>query len=163
MQPYYIYYYRNIPNLSADDTPYIIKMIDNSIESELILIKYYESVNGNKDTIYNKLIKDAKSHINILKTIYGNLSGKSYNKDKTLEKNIDSVKSAIIENIELSKMYRKILYYMKNQVHRYMLFDIIIDNINNSILLNMLMNETVKWPFLFWLMILIYIYDILLL
>ena len=143
MQPYYIYY-RSMPTLPIDDTPYIIKMIDDAIRSELMLINYYESINDNNDNVYYSLIRNAKSHIYILKTIYGNLSGKSYNKDIPKENKIKTISDAIIKNIELSKMYRTILYSMKNQTHRYMLFDIIIDNINNSILLNMIMNETVK-------------------
>jgi len=41
----------------------------------------------------------------------------------------------IIDIIDLSKKLRKLIYGLKNQTYKYMLFDILIDNMNNLIIL----------------------------
>lgn len=142
MQPLYWYNLRSMQNPELDDTSYLNKMITMLIEDENILINSYEymqSISNQEDkNIFKNLIKDSKTHINMLMTIYGNLNNKVYNAVISNFEVVKNIRSLIIKNIEMSKKYRKILFGARTKVHRYMILDILIDNINGSTLLNML-------------------------
>lgn len=146
MQPIYLYYYRNIGNPPMDDRPYINKMISESINEENNLIASYQEL-LDKETnevnikIYKSMINDAKTHIRLLETIYGNLNGKVFNEQIEIDDISTNIKDIIYRNVELSKKYRKILYAMKNNTHKYMMFDLVVDTINNDTLLDVLKNS----------------------
>ena len=93
----------------------------------------------NIDTgIIDNIIKDSEKNLKLLEIMYSNINGKPY---KHIESEIgytSSIKEMIIKNINLSKKIRTILYGVKNNTHKYMAFDIIVDNINNISLLNLL-------------------------
>ena len=143
MQPLYLYYYRNM-NPPLDDTPYINNLIRELIEDEKRIIESFEylshhELNIENEKIYKDMINDSKDHIRILKVIYTNINNKLYEDDSDDKDVITNLKDIVLLNVVMSKKYRKILYSLKSDVHRFMLNDIIIDNTNNSILLNMLM------------------------
>jgi len=129
-------------NPELDDTSYLNNMITMLIEDENIMINSYEYMlnNSNQEDkkIYRNLIKDSKTHINLLMTIYGNLNNKIYNGVTSNFEVIKDIRSLIIKNVEMSKKYRKILFGARTKVHRYMILDILIDNINSNTLLNLL-------------------------
>ncbi|MCK9470580.1 MAG: hypothetical protein WC006_08690 [Bacilli bacterium] len=142
MQPLFWYNLRNMQNPELDDTSYLNNMITMLIEDENIMINSYEYMlnNSNQEDkkIYRNLIKDSKTHINLLMTIYGNLNNKIYNGVTSNFEVIKDIRSLIIKNVEMSKKYRKILFGARTKVHRYMILDILIDNINSNTLLNLL-------------------------
>lgn len=147
MQPLYLYnYYRKMTNPSLDDTPYINEMIEESINDESNLIKSYNYMinkESNKDNIkeYQSIIYDSKTHIKLLQTIYGNINNKSYEQDIQKGEAIANIKDIIFTNVELNKKLRKLYYSMRNNIQRAMIFDIIIDNINNNIILTTMMHS----------------------
>lgn len=144
MQPFNIYYRSMNPPL--DDTPYINSLIDELIEGEQILINSFDyllSIDDDERSkeIYQELINDSKNHIRLLKVIYMNLNNKVYEEKKVSTMVLKDIKSIMLKSSRMSKKYRKILYSVKSNVHRYMLSDIITDTTNNLVLLNMLKSE----------------------
>lgn len=135
-------YYRSF-NPPLDDRPYINSLIESLIDEETTLINSYSSLLDNETNqdnidVYNELINDSKSHIRLLKVIYGNLNNEEYSNNKLNNKLIKDLKKLILKNTLMSKKYRKILYNLKSNTHKYMLNDIIMDILNNIVLLNML-------------------------
>lgn len=142
MQPWYFNYYGRMINPPLDDKNYINKLIEESIENENLLLESFEYLNSketnqNNIKIYRHIISDSNTHIKLLKTIYGNLNDKLYSSLKEDKKILTKINEIEFLNLEMSKKYRKILYGLQSEVHKYMVFDIIIDNTNNITLLSM--------------------------
>ena len=133
-------------NPDIDDLPYVNKIIGESIKEENNLIASYKKMVDSDPSevnkkMYKSMINDANTHIRILKSIYGNLNGKAFGEEIEIDDISTNIKDIIYRNVMLSKKYRKILYAMKSNVHRYMMFDLVIDTINNDALLNVLNNS----------------------
>lgn len=134
MFPFYYHLYRN--SLPLDDTPYLKMLLEESIIIQASILSFFErNLNESNKETYKEIINNSQTHLNLLQIIYVNLFGKKYEYNNKIlgYSNIEEVKKAIID---LSKKLRKLIYSLKSQTHKYMLFDIIIDNINNIILIN---------------------------
>ena len=126
--------YRN--SLPLDDTSYLKKILEESIEIQNNLLTYFIKFGNDKNIqSYNQILKSSRTNYRLLQVIYSNLFGEDYILNSKF-KNYRDKESVILDIINLSEKLRKLLYGLKSQVHKYMLFDVIVSNINNLFIYN---------------------------
>ena len=120
--------YRN--SLPLDDTSYLKKILEESIVIQNNLLTYFSKFGNDKNNkSYNQILKSSRTNYRLLQVIYSNLFDKEYMLDLKL-KNYQDKESVILDIINLSEKLRKLLYGLNSQTHKYMLFDVITNNIN---------------------------------
>jgi len=120
--------YRN--SLPLDDTSYLKKILEESIVIQNNLLTYFSKFGNDKNNkSYNQILKSSRTNYRLLQVIYSNLFDKEYMLDLKL-KNYRDKESVILDIINLSEKLRKLLYGLNSQTHKYMLFDVITNNIN---------------------------------
>lgn len=126
--------YRN--SLPLDDTSYLKKILEESIEIQNNLLTYLNNLGIDKNIqSYNQILKSSRTNYRLLQVIYSNLFGEDYILNLKF-KNYRDKESVILDIINLSEKLRKLLYGLNSQVHKYMLFDVIVSNINNLFIYN---------------------------
>lgn len=115
-----------------DDSNYIKDIILDSIKISNDLLSIYEYNNNNSldgiiYNIYSKLSENTRKNIRLLNIIYSNIYDDNGIRTKEVFNLKSNVLDIIFKNIELSKKIRKILYWIDNTTHKFMLFDIITD------------------------------------
>src|SRR5690554_4997334 len=120
--------YRN--SLPLDDTSYLKKILEESIVIQNNLLTYFSKFGNDKNNkSYNQILKSSRTNYRLLQVIYSNLFGEDYMLNSKL-KNYRDKESVILDIINLSEKLRKLLYGLNSQTHKYMLFDVITNNIN---------------------------------
>lgn len=126
--------YRN--SLPLDDTSYLKKILEESIVIQNNLLTYFSKFGNDKNNkSYNQILKSSRTNYRLLQVIYSNLFGEDYILNSKF-KNYRDKESVILDIINLSEKLRKLLYGLNSQVHKYMLFDVIVSNINNLFIYN---------------------------
>src|SRR5690606_20446631 len=121
--------------LPLDDNSYLKKILEESIVIQNNLLTYFIKFGNDKNNkSYNQILKSSRTNYRLLQVIYSNLFGEDYMLNSKF-KNYRDKESVMLDIINLSEKLRKLLYGLKSQVHKYMLFDIINNNINNISLL----------------------------
>jgi len=117
-------------SLPLDDTSYLKKILEESIVIQNNLLTYFIKFGNDKNNkSYNQILKSSRTNYRLLQVIYSNLFDKEYMLDLKL-KNYRDKESVILDIINLSEKLRKLLYGLNSQTHKYMLFDVITNNIN---------------------------------
>lgn len=126
--------YRN--SLPLDDTSYLKKILEESIVIQNNLLTYFSKFGNDKNNkSYNQILKSSRTNYRLLQVIYSNLFGEDYILNSKF-KNYRDKENVILDIINLSEKLRKLLYGLNSQVHKYMLFDVIVSNINNLFIYN---------------------------
>src|SRR5690554_2988103 len=126
--------YRN--SLPLDDTSYLKKILEESIVIQNNLLTYFIKLGNDKNNkSYNQILKSSRTNYRLLQVIYSNLFGEDYILNLKF-KNYRDKESVMLDIVNLSEKLRKLLYGLNSQVHKYMLFDVIVSNINNLFIYN---------------------------
>lgn len=117
-------------SLPLDDTSYLKKILEESIVIQNNLLTYFIKLGNDKNNkSYNQILKSSRTNYRLLQVIYSNLFGEDYILNLKF-KNYRDKESVMLDIVNLSEKLRKLLYGLNSQTHKYMLFDVITNNIN---------------------------------
>src|SRR5690554_1735115 len=125
--------YRN--SLPLDDAPYLKNLLEEAIVTQYNLFSYFSELDSKQNNkILSQILKSSRTNYRLLQVIYSNLFGNELLLGIKLKRYEDK-ESVILVIIDLSEKLRKLLYGISSQTHKYMLFDLIISDLNNMLLL----------------------------